>query len=80
MMVRKKHNISSSLIVSNVDRLFMQGTKMLTVDELIAILDGDGDKKVSKAEWVENLGKCVGNPRSFRTPELKHMLSYYHSN
>lgn len=36
------------------------GTKMLTVDELIATLDGDGDQKVSKAEWVENLGKCVG--------------------
>ena len=49
---------------------------MLTVDELIATLDGDGDKKVSKAEWVENLGKCVGNPRSSGTPELKHMLSY----
>jgi hypothetical protein len=79
-MVRKKHNISSSLIVSNADRFFMQGTKMLTVDELIATLDGDGDKKVSKAEWVENLGKCVGNPRSFGTPELKHMLSYCHSN
>ena len=48
---------------------------MLTVDELIATLDSDGDRKVSKAEWVANLDKCVGNPRSFGIPELRHMLS-----
>ena len=33
---------------------------MKTVDEYIAILDGNGDGQVSKVEWLENLQKCVG--------------------
>ena len=38
----------------------VQGTKLMTVDELITTLDSDGDGKVSESEWIKNLSQCVG--------------------
>ena len=52
-----------------------------TVDAMIALLDGRGDSKLSKTEWIENLQKCVGLAHTIEacacvgTPEYEHMAT-----
>jgi hypothetical protein len=53
----------------------------LTVDAMIALLDGRGDSKLSRTEWIENLQKCVGLAHTIAacacvgTPEYEHMAT-----
>ena len=48
---------------------------------MIALLDGRGDSKLSKTEWIENLQKCVGLAHTIAacacvgTPEYEHMAT-----
>ena len=36
------------------------GTKFMSVDDMIAALDVDGDGSIDETEWLDNLAKCAG--------------------
>ena len=36
------------------------GAKFLSVEEMVASLDGDGDGEIDEQEWLDNLAKCAG--------------------
>jgi Ca2+-binding EF-hand superfamily protein len=36
------------------------GTKFMSVDEMLAAMDTDGDGCIDEKEWLENLAKCAG--------------------
>ena len=61
--------------------VWLQGMDLQTVDAMIALLEGRGDSKLSKAEWFENLRKCVGLAHTIEacacvgTPEYEHMAT-----
>ncbi len=36
------------------------GTKFMSIDEMIAAMDADGDGSIDLTEWLERLGSCAG--------------------
>ena len=34
------------------------GAKLMSVDEMIAVMDSNGDGEIDEAEWLANLAKC----------------------